>query len=317
MAFHKSLSRRRFFQSVSAGIIGPAIIKYTGSPEKASAAMRQTVPLKLGIRAASLRDPDDPSKSMVGNFDVFKEARRIPGIMGVELQVAHGDVNLRNLDTVRRYKREAHKWGMHIPTTAGVWDEGVSMKRSPAAGANLIQAIRANELLGSSVALVAFFEDDCPDMSDEASYGPVVKLLQDVAPYAADAGVTLGLENSMDTLDNIQLVDLVDHPNVKIYYDAYNMADHGHPEEAPTAALHFGKDRICCAHIKNYGGWGGDRLIEEREKVDWRDILKSYNTINYSGWFVFETGHTSAEQCRAATAKNIAFIKKYLHMPDE
>ena len=66
------------------------------------------IPLKIGHRAASMK--------MVGNFDVFKMARQMPGLIGVELQVAAGKPNLHDLDAVRQYKRQANLWGMMIPS---------------------------------------------------------------------------------------------------------------------------------------------------------------------------------------------------------
>ncbi|MCP5117871.1 MAG: hypothetical protein GY953_44190, partial [bacterium] len=169
----------------------------------------QRVPLKVGHRAASMK--------MVGNFDVFKMARQIPGLLGVELQVTAGNPNLRDWDAVRRYKREASRWGIMIPSLAGLWDRGVSIRNSPAAGVNLLQAIRLAEFLGAGVILAAFFRDNAPDMNEESSYGPVVQLLRAAAPTAADAGVTIGLENSLSPAHNKKLVDLVNHPSVKVY----------------------------------------------------------------------------------------------------
>jgi hypothetical protein len=47
------------------------------------------VPLKSGHRSANM--------GLVGNFDAMRVARQIPGLIGVELQVAEGQPNLRDL----------------------------------------------------------------------------------------------------------------------------------------------------------------------------------------------------------------------------
>jgi len=260
------------------------------------------IPLKIGHRAASMM--------MVGDFDVFKMARQMPGLMGVELQVASGKPNLRDWDVVRRYKREAHRWGMLIPSVAGIWDRGVSILHSPEAGANLQQAIRIAEFLGSSVVLAAFFKDNAPDMDDESSYGPVVELLRRAAPAGADAGVTLGLENSLSPAGNKKLVDLVDHANVKVYYDPYNMAHYGHADEAVSGVRLLGKERIGQVHVKN-----GDQLIEEPGLVDWRAAFEALNEIGYEGWYVFESKHGSRAGVIEDTKKNIAFMREHCRMP--
>ena len=173
-------------------------------------------PLKIGHRAASMK--------MVGNVDVFRLARQIEGLSGVELQIATGNANLWDLDVVRNYKREAHRWGIQIPSLAGVWQQGVSINSSPEAGTQLLRAIRAAELIGAHIILVAFFRDRAPDMNDESSYGPVVEVLRATVGAARDAGVVLGLENSLSPAHNVKLVDLIAEDNVKVYYDAHNMA---------------------------------------------------------------------------------------------
>ncbi|MBN1489973.1 MAG: sugar phosphate isomerase/epimerase [Phycisphaerae bacterium] len=247
---------------------------------------------------------------MVGDFNVFKLARQIPGLLGIELQVASGKPNLWDPDAVRRYKREANRWGMMIPSLAGVWDSGVSIMQSPTAESNLTKAIRVAESLGSGVVLVAFFRNDAPDMADESSYGPVVQVFQRVASKAADAGVTLGLENSLSPADNKKLLDEVAHPSVKVYYDPYNMAQYGHPAEAIPGIRLLGKDRICQVHVKN-----GDRLLSESGLVEWRAALEVLNEIGYDGWYVFESDHKNRAQVVEATAQNVAFLRKHVKMP--
>lgn len=229
--------------------------------------------------------------------------------MGVELQTTAGKENLRDLDVVRRYKREADRWAMHIPSLAGVWDRGVNV-RSPAAGENLTQTIRAAELLGSRVILVAFFRHDAPDMTSEPSYGPIVDMLRKVAPRAADAGVILGLENSLSPADNKKLVDLVDHPAVGVYYDPHNMAYYGHAHQAIAGIELLGKSRICMVHVKN-----GTNLLEEPGPIDWARALAALNHIGYEGWYVYETSHQSTADCMKATMKNNAFLSQHVRMP--
>jgi L-ribulose-5-phosphate 3-epimerase len=260
------------------------------------------LPLKIGHRAASMK--------MVGNLDVFKFASRIPGLMGVELQVTAGSPNLWDLETVLHNKKEANRWGMHVPSVAGVWARGVSIKDSEPARANLLKAIRAAELLGASVILAAFFRNNAPDMNDESSYGPVVKLMQETAPAARDVGVILGLENSLSPADNRKLVDLIAHDHVKVFYDVDNVEFYGHKGQAVPGIKLLGKERICQVHVKN-----GPKLIEQPGRVDWKAAFAALNEIGYEGWYVFESSHSSPEQCIEATTRNIAFLKQQIRMP--
>lgn len=264
-------------------------------------AAKQPLPLKIGIRAASMK--------MAGNFDVIRTAAGIPGIMGIELQVTAGKPNLRDWDTVRRYKREADRWALRIPTLAGVWDRGVNIG-SPGAAESIRLSIRAAELLGSSALLLAFFKEHAPDMTREDSYGPIVAMLRQVAPRAADAGVALGLENSLSPADNAKLVDLVGHPAVGVYYDLHNMAFYGHGDQAIPGIKLLGQERICAVHVKN-----DDKLIEEPGPIDWSAAFRAFCEIGYEGWYVYETNHASIKDCIADTRKNNAFLRQHARMP--
>ena len=127
--------------------------------------------------------------------EVFDVAKRIPGLSGVELQMHFKGTTLWDRETLEGYKSGAKNAGIEIPSLAGVWTHGVSILQTGPAEEQLRKAIQAAETIGARVILVAFFKQNCPNMEDEASYGPVVTLLQKVAPMAAAAGVTLGLED--------------------------------------------------------------------------------------------------------------------------
>lgn len=295
-----SSSRRRFIQILaSSSAAAPGLAAAADSQGKPSPG--QQIPLKIGIRAASMK--------MVGDLNVIRTAAGIPGVMGVELQVTAGKANLRDWDVVRQYKREADRWGMRIPSVAGVWDRGVKI-HSPNAEEGLVLSIRAAEMLGSGVMLLAFFKDDAPDMNHEASYGPVVALLQKTASRAADAGVVLGLENSLSPADNRKLVDLVAHPAVGVYYDLHNMAFYGYADQSIPGVKLLGKERISMVHVKN-----GTDLLEEPGPVDWPAAFRALNGIGYDGWYVYETGHGSTLDCIEDTVKNNRFLEQHVRMP--
>jgi len=293
------LTRRRLLKTAAAAAAVWAAP--TARPAKADTAPVQRIPLKLGIRAASMK--------MCGDTDVIKTAARIPGLHGVELQAAAGKKNLRDWDAVRQYKKEADRWGIRIPSVAGVFDPGVKI-HSPGAYENLVQTIRAAEMLGAGAMLLAFFKKDAPDMSREESYGPIVSLLQKTAPRAADAGVVLGLENSLSPADNKKLVDLVAHPAVGVYYDLHNMAFYGHGDQAIPGVKLLGKQRLAMVHIKN-----DDRLLEEPGPIDWAAAFRAFNEIQYDGWYIYETDHHSISDCIEDTTKNNLFVQKHAQMP--
>ncbi len=298
---HRIINRRTLLKSASAGVVAAGLTARSALSATIAVHAAQPVPLKLGIRAASMK--------MVGDLDVIKTAAGMPGIMGVELQTTAGKANLRDADVVRRYKRESDRWGIRIPSLAGVWDRGVNIQ-SPGAGDSLQRTIRAAEMLGSTVILVAFFQQNAPDMNREASYGPVVAMLQQSAKTAADAGVKLGLENSLSPDDKRKLVDLVDHPAVGVYYDPYNMAHYGHADQALPGIRLLGEQRLAMVHVKN-----GNRLIEQPGPVDWPAAFRHFNEVGYDGWYIYETAHDDIADCIADTQKNNAFLQSHIRMP--
>ena len=292
----EKFGRRCFLQRA-----GGAIAAGCGLGVAARGESGQDRSVKIGIRAASLK--------MVGDLNVIRTAAQIPGIAGVELQVTAGKPNLRDWETVRQYKREADRWGIRIPSLAGVWDRGVSIK-SPAAAENVRLSIRAAEMLGSHVLLLASFGEQAPDLAREESYGPVVTMLRQVAQTAEDAGVALGLENSLSPTENAKLVGFVGHRAVGVYYDLYNMVTYNHGEEAVPGIQLLGKQRICAVHVKN-----GGKLIEEPGPIDWAAAFQSFNGILYDGWFVYETSHRNLETCIEETRKNNLFLQKHAKVP--
>ena len=302
------MKRREFLQRLAYGTAGSLLVSASvASSQKQDTEQQERLPYKIGIRQASLCNPEDPSKRMVANIDTFKVARDIPGITGVELQVIGGHPNMRDLSVACRYKAQAHRWGLNIPSTAGVWDHAVW---GPHSGLDLLDSIRATEILGARVMLVAFFGKNAPDMADKQSYGPIISVLRDVAPRAQEVGIVLGLENSLSPKDNRDLVDRIDHPSVKVYYDLDNMYQYGHGKQAVPGIGLLGPARITAVHVKNKG-----RILQEAWRIDWAAALQALTDINYDGWLVFESKHKNHQECREMTQQNIAFIKEHFRPP--
>jgi sugar phosphate isomerase/epimerase len=252
--------------------------------------------LKFGHRQANMVNDPGPA--------VFDLAKQIHGLSGVELQVYFKGATLCDRETLAAYQHAAERTGLAIPSVAGVWPPGASLLQ-PTAEENLRQAIAAAESLRATTILAACFEQNCPNMDQEQSYGPVVALLQKVSGAARDAGVTIGMETSNAPANDRKLIDLVDRPSVRVYYDLDNVERYAHTGEAvPGIALL--KSRIRQVHLKNE-----DRLLEEPGRVNWGDAVKGLAAIGYTGWLVFETSHSGAQQCIDATQKNMAFVTSH------
>jgi sugar phosphate isomerase/epimerase len=100
---------------------------------------------------------------------------------------------------------------------------------------------------------------------------------------------------------------LVNHPAVRVYYDADNVEYYGHQGLAVPGFEVLGRSAIAQVHLKNEG-----RLLGEPGRVDWTAALKALGRIGYDGWLVFESSHSGPEQCIQATTANMAFVRDSL-----
>lgn len=237
---------------------------------------------------------------------VFDLARRIRGLSGVELQVQQrSGGSLWDKAILNSYRDAARASGLSVPSVAGIWPKGTTLMQPAPAEESILRAIDVAAELGARVILMAAFRDNCPRMNDAASYGPVVAMLQKVAPRAKQAGVTLGLETSLSPADDRRLVDFVNQPSVRVYFDADNTEFYGHTGQSVAGIGVLGASRICQVHCKNE-----DRLLEESGRVDWAAYIKALKASGYNGWLTFETRHSGTEQCVTETERNIAFARK-------
>lgn len=260
-------------------------------------------PLRFGHRQANMVTA--PGQS------VFDLASQIPGLSGVELQMIWKGHDLSD-DLAEKdspaaiYKRLSERTSIVVPSIAGIWKPGEKIFDLPVAEKAITNAIRTCEFFGAKTILIALYNANCPDMSDEKSFAPVVTLLQKLAPRATDAGVSLGLETSLTPTDENRLLTLIDRPALRTYYDITNEEDY-HPGVGLPGIEILGP-RIVQCHLKNE-----DRLLTEQpSKVDWVAAFKAFKKVNYQGWYVFETKHASPERCIADTKANIAFVRSQL-----
>jgi L-ribulose-5-phosphate 3-epimerase len=263
------------------------------------ALLAQPAPLRFAHRQTNIVIPPDTN--------LFDFAKRIPGLNGLELQIIWKGHNLGDFSNnfAAGYKADSKRTGIDIPSISGIWQKGETIFDTPVAERAITNAIRTAEFFGARTILIALYTKNCPVMDDASSYGPVVALLQKLAPTTR---VNLGLETSLSAVDEKKLLTLIDRSNVRSYYDAANEQMY-HPGEAIAGIAVLGP-RIVQCHFKN-----GEALLSAPDStVDWRADLAALKHIHYKGWFVFETTHPTPEQCLSATAANIAFIRQKMSL---
>lgn len=130
-----------------------------------------------------------------------------------------------------------------------------------------------------SVTLLAFFsKGDLVD--DAAGVGEVIRRLKVLAPRAADAGVVYGIESWLKAPELERILDAVNSPAVRVYYDVGNMQKVG--EDVGAAIRRLGRERICEVHLKDYDDLYG------KGSMNFPAVRTALDAAGYRGWLGIE-----------------------------
>jgi len=110
----------------------------------------------------------------------------------------------------------------------------------------------------------------------------IVERLKMAGKIAAEAGVVIGVETSLSAAEDVKLLNDVNSPGIKIYFNFANAAKHD--RDIPAELRTLGKDRICQIHCTNEDGvW-----LENDPKIDLPKIKQTLDEMGWSGWLVAE-----------------------------
>ncbi len=170
----------------------------------------------------------------------------------------------------------------------------------------MIDAIETAAVLGSSNVLLAFFsrgdlrfrDDDGEFVNqsegtfasyqlDEDKVTSVVNTLKQIMPRAQDAGVIVGLENTITARQSVEIIDRVGSEWLRVYYDVGNSTGNGY--DVPGEIRMLENDMICEVHLK-----------------DWQDI-------GYNKWLVLETSGRE-DNFLEDTRANVEFVNATFDM---
>ena len=125
--------------------------------------------------------------------------------------------------------------------------------------------------------------------------------LEEVAPYADEAGVTIALEylNRFEmyltntAADLASLVRRVGHPRIRMMYDTF----HAHIEEKdPRAAVRACADVLVHVHLSE-----NDRSTPGTGQVPWDETFVAIREVDYDGWVVIEAFGDALPELAGAT----------------
>jgi sugar phosphate isomerase/epimerase len=129
----------------------------------------------------------------------------------------------------------------------------------------------------------------------------VIRRLKRVAPSAEEAGVTLGIESWLNVDEHRRILDAVDSPAVKVYYDVANMHKMGYDIYREIRQL--GCENICQFHCKENG------FLLGKGNIDFGKVKEAIDEIGYRGWLIIESARPGGMTIEESYTKNQKFLR--------
>ncbi len=218
----------------------------------------------------------------IGAFALAKEA----GLDGVQVSLGKndekkGEEHLPMTDAARQkqWVEESKSTGIPIVGTCLEILHRDNLKAHANGPKWVEESIAATAALGTKVILLPFFgKQQIREREEQKATADRLKVL---APLAEKAGVILGLEDTISAEDNAWILDQVQSPAVKVYYDVGNSFNNKY--DIYKEIVWLGKDRVCQLHIKDNPHFLGKGQIDMPRYIE--AVLKS----GFEGWAVMET----------------------------
>jgi sugar phosphate isomerase/epimerase len=268
--------------------------------------LRQTTLAVAGVAMVPVLQAANPAIRF-GTCMMGLEDAKLAGFDGAEVSAGGPADRLEIADeAVRgRYKELMKKTGLPVSSLMmGVFNE-CPLATDPRGPAWLEQGIDAARDLGAKVILMAFFGKgdllDAQGKVKESDVDSAVARLKAAAPRAQDARVVLAIENYLNAHQNARILERINHPAVKLYYDCFNTG--GTKGYDVPAELRFLKDRVAQLHFKN-----GPKYLENGQ-VKFEPIAAAIKDIGYRGWIVLETSNPSKDPV-ADGRRNLEYARK-------
>ncbi len=160
--------------------------------------------------------------------------------------------------------------------------------------------IPITKTLNAGVMLLPFFGKGALETAQEREY--VADVLKEIAGEAERAGVLLGLEDTISAEDNVRIMERIQSPAVRVYYDVGNSSRNGF--DVPKEIRWLGKSRICQMHLK-------DRAYIGDGPIDFTAVMKAITDIGYDGFANLETSAPSGS-IEDDMRRNLKAVREYL-----
>ena len=222
----------------------------------------------------------DWSINKLAKVEAIKVGKKI-GIDGVQISLGtlDNDMHLRQEKIQQQYKDACEKYGMAIGGIAIGEMNNIPYKSDPRAEQWVSDSIDVAKKMDCNVVLMAFFNEG--DLkSDTKGTQETIRRLKKVAPKAEDNDIILGIESWLNAEEHMEIINSVNSPNVKVYYDVANSNKMGY--DIYDEIRWLGKENICEFHAKENG------YLLGQGKIDFQEVRNAIDDIGYEGWIQIE-----------------------------
>ncbi len=108
------------------------------------------------------------------------------------------------------------------------------------------EGLRITKARGARVLMLVFFGKCAVESGEEQK--AIVEPLRRLSALAANEGLVVGIENTISAESTIRILDAVDSPALKVWYDIRNATNIGGFDVGHEIRL-LGRNRICEFHI--------------------------------------------------------------------
>jgi len=177
------------------------------------------------------------------------------------------------------FLNEAEKYGLNISSVAMTGFYAQSFARRPTWQQMIQDTLQTASRLKVKTAFLPL-GISC-DLSKYPELRPAVtQRLKTAGKMAADAGVVIGIETSLDATSERKLLEQIGSPAVKSYFNFANPVDHRLDICEELKIL--GKENICQIHATNSDGVH----LSEDPKINMPKIKQTLEQMGWSGWLV-------------------------------
>jgi sugar phosphate isomerase/epimerase len=265
------IPRRTFLQGSLATVGAAALGRVTGAAETTAA--------KPGFRLFAC----DWTLQKLCNPEAFELAARI-GLDGVQVDFGRpkgGETTLPLFSEAQqeRILAAAEKHRVVISSLAMGALNNIPYKSDAATEQWVLDSVKVMTRLKQKMTLLAFFgKGDL--VGDEAGVTEVIRRLKKLAPRAEAAGVVYGIESWLKAEELERMLDAVNSPAIRVYYDVGNMHKVG--EDYGAAIRRLGRERMGEVHLKDYDDLYG------KGSINFPAVRTALDASGYCGWLGIE-----------------------------